>query len=386
MKAIINGKIVLRDRIVGDSAVIFDEKIKDIIPNEKAQTLEGMEQLIDAAGRYVAPGLIDIHIHGYDGIDVSDGSEEGVTKMAQGLLANGVTAFCPTTMTVAKTQIEKALSVIRALKLKSTLGYDVFTGAQILGANVEGPFINPEKKGAQAEEYILKPDAAFVKQYADVIKLITIAPEMDENFACIRELARDTGILLSMGHTGASYDVAIAAVKAGISHTTHLFNAMTPLMHRNPGVVGAALSTDVSAELICDTFHINPGLYSMVEKLKGDKLILITDCISAGGLSDGVYSLGGQKTIVKGIECRLEDGTIAGSVLKLNNAVKNFRQYTGLPLFKAVCAASINPATAIGVADKKGSIEKEKDADMIIVDEDMSVSKTLVRGSVYFEN
>ena len=254
----------------------------------------------------------------------------------------------------------------------------------MLGANVEGPFINPAKKGAQAEEHIIPPDAAFVKKYADVIKVITIAPEMDKDFECIKELSRDTDVLLSIGHTGADYDTAVASVKAGMSHITHLFNAMTGLQHRSPGVVGAALSTDVSVEIIADTFHIHPGLYSIIDKIKGNKMILITDCVRAGGLADGEYTLGGQKILVNGIECRLEDGTIAGSVLRFNQAVKNVRDHTDMPLWKIVAAASFNPAVAIGMGDSKGSLETGKDADIIVTDEDFNVEKTFVRGTLYY--
>ena len=383
MKALLNGRIILPNQIVDDMALIFDDKIVGIMPNDKAAQLENCE-FIDAAGKYVSPGLIDIHIHGYLGEEAAEGDPDGIYKMAQGILANGVTSWLPTTMTVAKTQIEKALCTIRELKQKSLGPKEEWCGAQVLGANVEGPFINPAKKGAQAEEHIIPPDAAFVKKYADVIKVITIAPEMDKDFECIKELSRDTDVLLSIGHTGADYDTAVASVKAGMSHITHLFNAMTGLQHRSPGVVGAALSTDVSVEIIADTFHIHPGLYSVIDKIKGNKMILITDCVRAGGLADGEYTLGGQKILVNGIECRLEDCTIAGSVLRFNQAVKNVRDHTDMPLWKIVAAASFNPAVAIGMGDSKGSLETGKDADIIVTDEDFNVEKTFVRGTLYY--
>ena len=201
----------------------------------------------------------------------------------------------------------------------------------------------------------------------------------------IERAARETKVLISMGHTGATYDEAMAGINAGVSHVTHLFNAMTPLAHRDPGVVGAALTSDVTCEMICDKFHINPVLFNMVAKLKGDKLCLITDCTRAGGLPDGEYSLGGQKTYVKGIECRLPDGTIAGSVLKLNDALRNFRENSDLSLWDIVNLASLNPARALGVSDCKGSLEEGKDADIAIFDNDFTPLRTIRRGVTYFE-
>lgn len=385
MKAIINGKIILPNQIIEDMALLFNEKIIGIVDNDSAKAMTDVTEIIDATGKYVSPGLIDIHIHGYLGEEAAEGEKDGIKKIAEGILANGCTSWLPTTMTVAKPQIEKSLKTIRDLKEDSLKSKDEWCGAQVLGANVEGPFINPSKKGAQAEEYILKPDAKFIKEYADVIKIITIAPEMDENFECIKEVAADTNVVLSMGHTGSDFETAVASTKAGISHTTHLFNAMTSLMHRGPGVVGAAFATDVSVEVIADTFHIHPGLYSVIDKLKGDKMCLITDCVRAGGLEDGDYTLGGQKIIVKGIECRLEDGTIAGSVLKINNAVRNVRDNTDMPLWQIVAAASYNPAVVIGVSDTKGSLEAGKDADIVITDLDFNVEETFVRGVSYYK-
>ncbi len=375
MKALINGKIVFKDGIKSGLAVLFDEKIVDIIDNEKAKAMTGVE-FTDAEGKYVLPGLVDIHIHGYNGVEAGEDTENSVPVMAEGVIKNGVTSFLPTTMTVAMEDIEKSLTAIRGLKEKSK----TWNGAEVIGANVEGPFINPSKKGAQDDKYILKPDASFVKKYADVIKIITLAPEMDDDMACITEVKKDTDVLISMGHTGADYDTAVEAVRRGVGHVTHLFNAMTPLMHRNPGVVGAALGEDVTVEIIADTFHINPGLYSIVYKVKGEKMLLITDCIRAGGLSDGEYTLGGQKVVVNGIQCKLEDGTIAGSVLKLNNAIRNVKEYTDIPLHEIVNAASFYPAQAIGISDRKGSVAIGKDADLVIADEDISVLKVFKCG------
>lgn len=252
----------------------------------------------------------------------------------------------------------------------------------MLGVNCEGPFINPSKKGAQAEEHILRPDAKFILDNADVVSVFTVAPEMEGGLECIREVYEDGRVLISMGHTGATYEEATAGINAGVRHATHLFNAMTPLMHRNPGVVGAALSDDsVSCELIADTFHVNKGLFGLVAKIKKDKLCLITDCMRAGGMPDGIYTLGGQPVKKSGIQCLLEDGTIAASVLKLNEGVRNLYENTELSIAEAVACASLNPAKALGVDDKIGSLETGKCADIIIFDDQFNIQKTIIGGN-----
>ncbi len=380
MKAIVGGKIILKDRIAEDYAILFTDKIESIIPES---LLPENIEIIDAKGCYVAPGLIDLHIHGYLGKDVCDGDEESIKIISNGLLANGVTGYLPTTMTEDMSVIRKALQVCRSLKAESKN----WNGSAILGCHAEGPFISESKKGAQDAKYILKPDASFVKEFSDIIKIITLAPETDtEDFSAISEMCRDTDVVVSMGHTSADYETAMASVNAGVRHTTHLFNAMTPLAHRAPGVVGAALNSDVSAELIVDTFHVDASLYDMLWKLKGRKLCFITDCLPAGGLPEGEYTLGGQKIIYKGIVCRLEDGTVAGSVLHLNKGVWNVYGNSDIPLYECVNCASLNPATVIGMDKTKGSLEIGKDADIIITDSKFNVIKTIIGGEIKYES
>lgn len=379
MKAIKGGKIILKDRIVDGCALLITDVIEGIVPEDKIP--DGAE-VIDARGGYVSPGLIDLHIHGYLSKDVCDGEEESIRTISKGLLECGVIGYLPTTMTVDMSVIRKALETCRALKDESR----DWDGSIILGCHAEGPFISESKKGAQDAKYILKPDAAFVKEYADIIKIITLAPETDsDDFAAIREICRDTEVVVSMGHTSADYDTAMRSTEAGVRHATHLFNAMTPLTHRGPGVVGAALNSDVSCELIVDTVHVNPSLYDMLWKLKGRRLCFITDCLPAGGLPEGEYTLGGAKIIYKGDICRLEDGTIAGSVLHLNKGVWNVYKNSTIPLYECVNGASLNPATAIGIDKNKGSIEIGKDADIIITDGEFNVQKTIIGGKVKYE-
>ena len=380
MKAIVNGKIILNDKIIENNALIFNEKIIDIVSSDE---IPEATEIIDANGGYVAPGLIDLHIHGYLSKDVCDGEEESIRIISKGLLANGVTGYLPTTMTEDMKTIRKALEVCRSLKEESK----DWDGSTILGCHAEGPFISESKKGAQDAKYILKPDASFVKEYKDIIKTITLAPECDtEDFAAIREICRDTDVVVSMGHTSADYNTAMASIDAGVKHTTHLFNAMTPLTHRAPGVVGAALNGDVSVELIVDTVHVDKALYNMLWKLKGRKLCFITDCLPAGGLPVGEYTLGGQKIFYDGIICKLEDGTIAGSVLQLNKGVWNVYSNSDIPLYECVNCASLNPATVIGMEKNKGSLEIGKDADIIITDNQFNIMKTIIGGKVKYES
>ncbi|MBR5156957.1 MAG: N-acetylglucosamine-6-phosphate deacetylase [Clostridia bacterium] len=379
MKCIINGKVLLKDRIAENLAIIFGEKIEKITELKDINVSD--YEVIDAGGKFVSPGLVDMHIHGYLGEDASDGTAEGIKTMAEGIIKNGVTAWCPTTMTVSKAEIEKAFDCVREVKNSGE-----YYGARILGVNSEGPFINPSKKGAQAEEHILRPDADFIKKHSDVVKLFTVAPEVDGAAECIKKVSDETDILISMGHTNATFEEANAGIAEGVRHTTHLFNAMTALTHRSPGVVGAALSDDrVSVELIADTFHISKGLFNLVAKIKGDKLCLITDCMRAGGMPDGTYDLGGQEVFKEGIKCLLADGTIAGSVLKLNEAVRNLYENSDLELNEAVNCASLNPATALGVADEIGSIEVGKRADFAVADEKFNVSMTILGGEIRYK-
>lgn len=382
MRAIINGKILFDGKVVENKALLFDQAIKGIV--EVNEIPEGIE-ILDAKGNYVAPGFIDIHIHGYDTKDTMDGTTDAIRTIAQGIAKNGVTSFLPTTMTMSKEEIITALEATRVVKAEGS------EGAQVLGVHMEGPYINEAFKGAQNGKYIQEPNAEaieFVKEYQDIIKLITVAPEVEGATTFIEEISKETDIALSMGHTKATYEQAIEGIEAGISHTTHLFNAMTPLHHRNPGVVGAALaSPKVSCEMICDTIHVNTGLYPLVMKAKApDKFVLVTDCMSAGGCKDGQYALGGQPVFVKEGSARLEDGTLAGSVLRLNDALKNVVAHTEYGVEKAIEFATINPAKTIGVDGFKGTLDTGKDADIILFDQDINIKYTINKGITIYEN
>ena len=377
MIAIKNGKIIFKDRMIENKIILLTDKVEGIV--DETEIPENCE-VIDAEGGYISPGFIDLHIHGYLGKDVCDANVDSIRTIAGGIVENGVTGFLPTTMTVDMKVIEGALDACREVKNGGE-----YYGSTILGVHAEGPFISASKKGAQDERYILKPNADFVKANEDIIKIITLAPEEDKDFAEIKKMAEETDVVVSMGHTSADYKAAMESTRNGVKHATHLFNAMTPMTHRAPGVVGAALNSDVTCELIVDTYHVDPALYEMVYKMKGRKLCFITDCLPAGGLPEGEYTLGGAKIIYKNNLCKLEDGTIAGSVLKLNKGVWNVYTNTSIPLYECVNCATLNPANAIGVADKKGSIEVGKDADIVILDNEFNVKKTIIGGVVRYE-
>lgn len=375
MKAIINGKLILRNEVLENKVIVFDEKIIDIT-DEVPKNCE----VIDVNGKLVAPGLIDIHIHGNMGKDTMDGSDEAIDTISKSIARHGVTSYLPTTMTMDESSIEKALnSVKKGMNRK-------IDGAKVLGAHLEGPFINKIYKGAQNGNYIVNPSYEFVKRYEDVIKVITYAPEEDIDFKFTKDIKENTNIVLSIGHSAATFIQARDAIKLGASNITHTFNGMTGLNHRDPGVVGAALTTDVYCEFICDTIHITKDLFQFILDSKGkDKVVLITDSMEAGGLENGTYSLGGQAVIVKDGAARLESGSLAGSVSSLNSMVKNFYENTNLKINEAIHLASLNPAKSLGIDNKKGSLDIGKDADIAIFDNDLNCNMTISNGEIIFK-
>jgi len=380
LKAIINGKIVTEKEVLENKVLLYNDKILEFRERETAeQLLQTCEEVIDAKGNYVSPGFIDMHIHGSGGHDVMDGTVESLSIISSTVARNGVTGFLPTTMTMSKEKIYTALDNISYFMGKEA------QGAKILGVHMEGPFINKKYKGAQAEDFILEPSFSFIEKYVDIIKIITLAPEMDDNFNFIKEVKEKTNIILSVGHSNAEYDQAMEAIENGVSHATHTFNAMTPLNHRKPGVVGAVLNSEIYCELIADRIHVHPAIFKILEAIKGmDKIILITDSMRAGCLKDGISELGGQRVIVKDNSARLEDGTLAGSILKLNQAIKNFMDCTGKGICEAIKLASLNPSKELGIEKQKGSLEVGKYSDIVILDEAFNVQQTIVEGKTVF--
>ena len=334
------------------------------------------DSAVDAAGYTIVPGFVDVHIHGCAGTDACDGSREDIENMARFLLAHGVTSFCPTTMTVGRDIIERAL-----LAAKSLRDDPILDGAKVAGVNMEGPFISRERKGAQNEADIVAPDFGLFKELFDrsggVVKLVDVAPEQPggEDFVKrARELCT-----VSIAHTVCNYDQAKAAFDWGVTHATHLFNAMSGLHHREPGVVGAVLEDPrVRGELICDGYHIHPAVLKTAFQVLGDRAMVVSDSMRANGLPEGEsFELGGQTVYVRDGKATLADGTIAGSVTNLHQEVKNLVSY-GVPFEQAVKSATLIPARAIGLDGEIGSIAPGKTADLVVLDEKLDIASVWI--------
>ncbi|OON91604.1 MAG: N-acetylglucosamine-6-phosphate deacetylase [Epulopiscium sp. Nele67-Bin002] len=376
MLYICNGKILKDNQIIEGKAIVFSDKIEQIV-DINSDVLNGLEK-IDANGQFICAGFIDTHIHGYDKVDTMDGNENAIYTMADGVIKNGVTSFLPTTMSMSMESIKTALDMVRIAKSNQT------SGAHILGVHMEGPYFNSIYKGAQNPQFIISPtkcDIDFVLSYKDVIKIITIAPEIEGAIEFIEAVSPE--IAISIGHSGATFEQAKAGIDAGACHVTHLFNGMTPLHHREPGVVGAAFATDISCEVICDEIHIHPGLFEFLVKVKGEqKLVLVTDCMRAGGCIDGQYDLGGQAVNVQDGVARLDNGALAGSVLTMNKALFNILNNTLVPIETAIDYVTINPAKLIGVDGFKGTLDIGKDADIIVFNDNIEIDIAIVCGKV----
>ena len=379
MKAIINGKVILPNAqgnffIQENYTILFDEVIQKIIPENEIVA----EEIVDVGGRYISPGFINIHIHGCGGKDTMDEEDDALKIMCKILVEHGVTSFLPTTMTYDIPKIHRAFERVRKFMNNPA------EGAKILGCHMEGPFISAKYKGAQAEKNICKADYKFVEGFEDVIKIITFAPEEISDWSFV-EKCQAAGIILSIGHTAANYEQAMDAVENHkIKHFTHLFNAMTNFHHRKPGVVGAALDTDSICELITDNIHVSPAAQRIAYHAKqGKNIILITDSMRACGIGDGISELGGQKVFVKGALATLEDGTLVGSVIEMNRAVKNFWQNTKISLPEVVELVTKNPAQELNLYRKIGSIEIGKQADFAIFDNELNIFASVVSGKIF---
>lgn len=380
IKGFKNAHIVLEDgSIIKGDLLIENGRIKKIGKVDE----EGLIELDD--DKIIIPGFIDEHIHGAAGSDAMDGTKEDLAKIAGALASEGTTAFCATTMTQSMENIDKALSAV-----KDYMCDNPESGARILGVHLEGPFISVKHVGAQPIEFVAKPLVETFKHYEEVsgnnIKLITMAVEVEGALELVKYL-KSRNIVASIGHTDATYEDCKKAVEAGASNITHTYNAQKGLHHREVGTVGAAMLFDeLNCEAICDGIHLSAPAIKLLWKNKPhDKFTLITDAMRAKHMPDGKSELGGQVVIVKNGEARLENGTLAGSVLKMNVAVKNVMKFLDLPLSDVVRYASENPARNLGVFDEMGSIKVGKLANLVVVDKDVNVFETIREGNVIFK-
>lgn len=361
------GKVFQEDGSFLEQAIyINDHRLVD-----KAEYQDDGE-VIDAEGLLVLPGLVDIHSHGAAGEDFSDGNPEGLKKILQYEKRCGITSYCPTSMTFPKERLRQIFASIKGAQTED--------GATVVGINMEGPFLDPAKKGAHVEKWIAAPDVAFVRelnQDADgLVRLVTLAPNMDGAEEFIKEMHEE--VCISLGHTAADYDCASRAMKLGAHHVTHLYNAMQPFGHRAPGLIGAAMDDpECMVEMICDGYHIHPSAIRAAFRLFGpERVILISDSMRATGMENGTYELGGQEVTVKDRKAVLKDGTLAGSATNLYGCMCKAVEF-GIPLEQAIMAATANPARSIGIFDRVGSIRIGKQADLLLVSENLELKRVI---------
>lgn len=357
------GKFESRDLCIREDRIVALEKEADDAV------------ILDAAGCYVIPGLVDVHSHGAMGADFSDGTEEALRTILKYEAYEGVTTYCPTTLTIPSEEI------IRAVKTAADFSTEEDC-ADIGGIHLEGPFVAVEKRGAQNPYNILLPDRELlheaIEESKGLVKLVTLAPELPGAIGMIWEFPR---IHFSIGHTLADYETAKAAFGAGADHVTHLYNAMNPLLHREPGVIGAAIEAEnCFVELICDGIHVHPSILRTTWKLFGkDRIVMISDSLRATGLQDGEYEIGGQSFYLRNGVARLADGTIAGATTGMLEELRRTVGF-GISIEEAVTAATANPARSIGIYEETGSLSVGKRADVLVLDENLMLKAVVLRG------
>jgi N-acetylglucosamine-6-phosphate deacetylase len=396
---ITGGKLVLEESVLEDGAVVLMEgRIAyagpaDLVPpaiappGGEAVPFSEWERY-DAQGAWVFPGFVDVHIHGGGGADTMDGTVEALRRIASLHAAHGTTCVLATTTTESQERIVAAARAVReAMALSKEDGWH---GASIAGMHLEGPYINPKRAGAQNPAYIRPASVAELEEVMAILeegfRLVTLAPEMEGAKEAI-EFLRRAGVAVSMGHTDATFEQAKAGFDAGITHVTHTYNAMRPLHHRDPGVVGAAFLSgpEVRCEVIADGVHVHAKAIEALWRAKGtDGICLVTDAIAAAGMPEGEYELGRLQVTVKGRECRLADGTLAGSVLTMDQAVGFMVREVGVPVHEAAQMAALNPAREAGLDARKGSLRVGKDADVAVLDADFRTVATWVGGRRVF--
>lgn len=369
-----------RGLIPGSHIVVESGRIREVASGEPR--VQGT--VYDFGESIVAPGFIDIHVHGGGGHGVMDASLGAINGLSARLAAGGVTSFLATTHTASS---DRTAASIRAVMRAMEGGTP---GARPLGVHLEGPYINPRRIGAQPVENIRAPNIPELEEVhglmGDRLRVVSLAPEMEGALDAVRWLT-GKGVVASAGHSDASYEEMGAGVKAGVRHVAHLFNGMRPFHHREPGIVGWALVDDrVSVELIADGVHVHPASLRLAARMKGaEKTVLVSDSIKPAGLPDGDYDYGGRRVTVSGGRCLLEDGVLAGSVIRLNDAVRNMVELAGFTVGEAIKMASSSPSRVLGMEGRKGSLARGMDADVTVLDEGFNVLFTMVEGRVVYE-
>lgn len=376
-------QILSANQLLANHAVIVEDNlINAIVPVDRIKNYLPAQQHEFDSSCYLIPGMIDLHVHGANGKDVMDADPGSLTVISEALAREGVTGFLATTMTAENQHLENALATVAEYKQAEA-------GASILGVHLEGPFISREKMGAQNAKYAQLPNVDLIKSWQKIadqsIKLVTLAPELPGAIELIKAL-KSMNITVSVGHTNATYEETCHAIAAGCTQATHLFNAMSGIHQRKPGATCALLlASDTYAELIADGLHLSPAIVKLAYQMKTKlRVLLVSDAMRAKCMGDGCYDLGGQDVHVKSGKATLADGTLAGSTLHLPQAVKNMVEYTGCSLIDAVQMATLNPAQALGIAQRKGSIAVGKDADLVILDSDLYVLQTMRAGKPVF--
>lgn len=380
-----NGMVITPSEAIEKGVVVFEDGKITAVGQKNRVKVPRSAKVIDASGKIVAPGFVDIHVHGGKGRDIMDASYEAVKEIAKFLVSHGTTSFFPTTISAPRSDL---LRTVKAVKTAMEKGTD---GAEVLGAHLEGPYINPEKRGAHDANYVRLPSLdEFEEIWAAsnrAVKIVTLAPELEGSKMLIQKL-RKLGTVASIGHSNATYIQTVDAMKRGVRHATHMFNRMSGFDPREPGVVGAVLVHDeLTAELICDGIHVHPAAMNLLTRVKGpERVVLVTDAIRAAGMPDGEYALGKQRIIVKDGVSVLESGDFAGSTLTMDRAVRNIMRLVETPLQTAVKMATINPAAVVNVDENKGSLEPGKDADIVIIDDEINVYLTIVKGKIVYRS
>ncbi|GAA0485144.1 N-acetylglucosamine-6-phosphate deacetylase [Salinibacillus aidingensis] len=380
-----NVTIYTEDEAISNGNILINNGVIQSIDrmNEESETIPEDARIIDGSEMTAIPGFIDGHIHGAYGADAMDSTEEALDTMASFLPKEGTTSFLATTMTNSTENIEKALANAENYKQKD--GY-----AEMIGVHLEGPFVEKSKAGAQPQEHILEPDLEKFKKWQEMsgntIRTITMAPEHDTDGSFMQELASQ-GVNVSAGHTDANFEGIKRAIPFGLHQLTHLCNQMNGIHHRDIGAVGAAFQLEnLQAELIADGVHVAPEMLQLIYRNVGsDRLILITDAMRAKGLPDGDYELGGQPVIVSNGKAVLENGTLAGSILKMRDAAKRMLEINDADIRDIIKMTAVNPAKQVDVYDRKGSISKGKDADILLIDDDLNIQYSLCRGTIAYK-